>query len=761
LHTASSAIYGDAFTFEGSAVAFRLHLALSISVSAAALLAAGAAAAQEAGVTELEEIRVEGGGVGAGASAGGVPGVATNDGYVAKTTRSATKTDMPVHETPATINTVTQRQLEDQRPQNLQEALAYTPGVRGGTFGFDPRYDAFFIRGVDVTYTGVFRDGLRQFNSPNGLFRLEPYGLESISILKGPASAIYGASASAGIVDLISKRPTDYAFGQVEAETGSFDRLQGAFDFGGPANDEGTVLYRITGLARNADTERGNAVKDDRAFIAPAITFKPSDDTKLTVLAEFMDATTGGSAVFNNVYGPLFDKDGDPVFGPDVSGDGVPDQLSGTLGANRNFSPDARYNDFDQTQARIGYEFEHAFTDRLSVHQNLRFSGLNTNQEYSYFDDFGGYGNGLVKERNRALGVDTYLKAKIETGPASHTVLAGVDVGHLRYTSKQGVGPYVSADEAYFSDPDITTRQKQRQTITGVYLQDEISIDRWRLLLGGRHDWLDSSYSPNELAGAGTVKQKETALTGRAALSYVMPNGFTPYVSYGTSFNANSGTILDPDGAGPGQGSVAKPTKGETAEAGLKYDVPGYNASINGSLFWLKQVDGVIYDASSGANTQVQLDFRSRGVEIDARASLANGVQLIASYAYTETKILKLSELVEGNEISGIPNHAFALWAGYDFKAGAAKGLSVGAGVRYSGKSFGDDLNRPVIANKARAFVDAKAAYELENLDPKLKGLRLQVNASNLFDKVEQVCTAGYCYFDKGRQVIASVRYRW
>ncbi|MDR4305609.1 TonB-dependent siderophore receptor [Chelatococcus sambhunathii] len=734
-----------------------LRFALAATVSILPL----AAKSQEAGVTQLDTINVEGRG---GNGTSGTPGVATSDGYVAKTTRTATKTDLPVHETPATINTVTAKQLQDRNPQNLQEALAYTPGVRGGAFGFDPRYDSFFVRGVDITYTGVFRDGLRQFNSPNGLFRLEPYGLESISILKGPASAIYGASASAGIIDLISKRPTDYKFGEVEVQGGSFERKQGNFDFGGPLNEEGGVSYRITALFRDAETGLGKAVKDDRAFIAPSITFKPSDKTKLTVLAEFMDATTGGSAAYNNNYGLLFDKHGKPIFGPDVDGDGNPDQLTGSYGANRHFGADARYNDFNQKQGRIGYEFEHEFNDRVSVRQNLRYSGLNTDQEYSFFDDFGGFSNGLVKERNRAFGVDSYLKTRFDTGPASHTLLTGVDVGHLTYNSQQGVGPYLAPPaEPLFMDPALTTFNRQTQTITGVYAQDEIKLDRWRLVIGGRHDWLESKFGQefadvkkngDPKVAKSTLYEDEGQFTGRAALSYVAPNGFTPYASYGTSFNANSGTVVN--------ASVAKPTKGETAEAGLKYDVPGYNASINGSVFWLKQVDGVIFDVdSTGLNRQIQLDFRSRGFELDATASLANGLNLIASYSYTDTKILKLSQFTEGNEISGIPKHAFAVWAGYDFKSGPARGLSLGAGVRYTGQNFGDNLNRSVISNEARAFVDAKASYDFEYVAPKLKGVSLQVNASNLFDTVKQVCTSGYCYYDEGRKVIASVKYRW
>ena len=60
-----------------------------------------------------------------------------------------------------------------------------------------------------------------------------------------------------------------------------------------------------------------------------------------------------------------------------------------------------------------------------------------------------------------------------------------------------------------------------------------------------------------------------------------------------------------------------------------------------------------------------------------------------------------------------------------------------------------------------RAFVDAKVSYDFENLNPKLKGVSAQLNATNLLDKVEQVCSGGYCYFNEGRKVIASLRYRW
>ncbi len=688
----------------------------------AALVPAFQASAQPARVEQLDEIVVQG--EASRRTGSGAAGVIGNDGFVPKTTRTATKTDTPVLETPQTINTVTQRQLEERRPQTLTEALGYTPGVRTGGYGFDPRFDSFTIRGVDITYTGVFRDGLRDFNSPSGLFRLEPYGVESLSILKGPASSLYGASASVGIIDAISKRPTDTKFGEIEIQGGSFNRRQINFDVGGPANEAGTVLYRITGLLRNSNTSLPG-VPDDRVFIAPAVTFKPSEDTKLTILGEYMDSKTGGSTAYDNNYGTFTLKDGTVIFP--------------TVGAKRTILFNPAYNDFTQKQGRIGYEFEHKFSDTVSIHQNLRVSTLSTDEKFA-----GATYAGRVKEDLDAVSADTYLKTRLRTGAIDHTILTGLDIGRSSYRSRIGY------NFASIADPEMPYPTKQQQTLIGAYIQDEMKAGPWRLLLSGRHDWLASTYT---VPGGAPSKQDEGAFTGRAGLSYVTDLGLTPYVSYGTSFNANPGTVLN--------GGVAKPTKGEQAEAGVKYAVPGYNAFINASVFWLRQTDGIVYTVVDAVNRQTQLDFESRGFEIEANTSLGNGVSLQASYAYTDTEITKLSADTVGNQINSVPKHAFAVWAGYDVPYGPFSGLGIGAGVRYTGANFGDDYNRLIIRNSPTAYVDARLTYDFEKLNPRFKGFSAQVNAQNLLDKVDQVCTAGYCYFNQGRKVLASLRYRW
>ena len=203
------------------------------------------------------------------------------------------------------------------------------------------------------------------------------------------------------------------------------------------------------------------------------------------------------------------------------------------------------------------------------------------------------------------------------------------------------------------------------------------------------------------------------------------------------------------------------PTTGEQVEAGIKYDLPGRNMSLRAAVFSIRQENAVVYEVVQGINRQVQLDLRSQGFELEGIASLANGLSLQASYSYNDARILKLTPETVGNRLSSVPYHMASAWLNYTVQDGPARGLGLGLGVRYVGSSLGDNLNRPVLDNKPRTLIDASIRYDLENLNPQWRGLRLQVNATNLLNEMRQTCTVGFCYFDEGRKVIASLRYRW
>ncbi len=688
--------------------------------------------AQETGQTvKLKEIVVTG-----TADRGNAPGIQQADGYVVKSGRTAIKTDMPLHETAQSVSGVTQKQLQDRKPQNLLEALEYTSGVNTSQYGFDPRYDAFKIRGIDLTYTGVFRDGLRQANSPSGLYRLETYGLEGISILKGPAASLYGASSSGGIVDLITKRPTEDPLREIVLETGSYKRLHGAFDFSGPLNSDSTLLGRLTGVIRKADTEFGDFFKDDRVYIAPALTWQPDADTKLTLLGSYMDSVSGGTASYLNRYDPVTGK---------------------STGATHDFGGDPRFNDFRVKQGSAGYEFEHRLSDATVLHQNLRYSRLSNSYKY-VFDSYPGY----TEEKNNGLAADTYLETDLNTGAVSHKIITGIDLGRFAYTSNEGSGTQAFTPDDFYR-PALTNQNKQKQTQSGIYIQDQLQFDAWRVTLGLRHDWLQSDLTTGSFSGGFTdYARKDSETTGRAAVGYVLDNGLMPYISYGTSFIANPGVLQSNDKQNPLTGRhQAMPTTGKQIEAGVKYAVPDYNAYSNFAVFNIDQTNASIYETSSGVNEQIQLDMRSRGFEAEAGAILDNGLSLIAAYSYNDVKILRLTEATNGNVLNASPYHSASLWADYMVESGPLTGLGLSAGIRYTGSSFGDNTHTIALDNKPLILADAALRYDLVHLNPQLDGMQLQVNASNLLNKVRQTCSSGFCYWNEGRKIIASMRYRF
>lgn len=677
-------------------------------------LGAGSALSQEATVLETLTIEAES------------DATLVQDGYVGKQDRLGTKIDTPIAEIPQAISVITQDQIEDQKPRTLNEALGYTASANPNSYGFDTRYDAVFLRGFQAYYNGMFRDGLRQYNGPSAWFKTEPYGIEGITVLKGPASSLYGISGPGGIINVVTKRPKDVPFRETELLFGEHGRAQAGFDFSGPANEDATVLYRLTGLGRIAETALPG-YPDDKLYIAPAFTFQPDAGTSMTVLGELSRSVVGGTAAF---YNPA----------PGV----VSDLYEG----------DPAYNDFTQNQGRIGYEFEHRFNDLLTVRQNLRYTDVDADLEYSGHypvgTDLARYW-GHYTERARNFVVDNMAQFEFDTGAASHTAVLGIDYGWSDYEAFSGLG-YVSAAETAAAPVPFSGGQRMNQL--GVYAHDQVEWNDFTLFGSARYDWVDTK----SLDAARTeTSQKDEDLSYRIGASYRTEWGIIPYANYSTSFSPNIGLVYDDPASAIGR--VARPTVATQKEVGVKYEIPGYNAVVSAALFDIDQDDGVVFDASTNVNKQRQLDLNSRGFEIEANASLDNGFSFIASYTHSRVKILQGATGTDGKELSASPNDVVSLWGHYAVMSGPLNGLGLGAGVRYVGTSFGDDAN--TYTNEARIFADAAISYDFGARNPELEGLSLQINAKNLFDTQKQMCSAGYCYKDEGRSVFGSLRYRF
>ena len=116
--------------------------------------------------------------------------------------------------------------MDDRFSEQIEDTIAYTSGVTASPWGVDDRFDQFLIRGFDIGPYAVYRDGLPQKAIDFSGFKAEPYGLERVEVLKGPASVLYGSNEVGGIVNLVTKRPTKDPLYSAYASYGSFNTYE-------------------------------------------------------------------------------------------------------------------------------------------------------------------------------------------------------------------------------------------------------------------------------------------------------------------------------------------------------------------------------------------------------------------------------------------------------------------------------------------------------------------------------------------------------
>lgn len=641
---------------------------------------------------------------------------------------AATKTDTPIIETPQSISIVPRAFIEATGAQTMPQAVRYNAGITTGAFGFDPRFDQIYIRGFPVTTFGDYRDGLRQPFSAGLLgIRTEPYGLDRIAIIRGPSSVLYGQGPAGGLIDRISRMPGETAGGEVIATIGNNDVYQGAFDLGGPVDPEGRVLYRLTGLARDAGSEIPGA-PDNRLFFAPAVTFRLDPDTTLTLLGLIQQDESIASAAYYTRPGGR---------------------------ATRIRTDDPAFARFLQNQQQLGYRFEHRAAEWLTVRQNLRYSHADLSAGYLYGTGTsanGRYvsrGSAWLEESLEALGVDSQAEFRFMAGPFANTLLAGLDYQWQTSNFNLGFGSAPTLDlnnpvyGLFVPRPALTTRSRQTLNQIGLYVQDQIRIaENWIVTAGLRHDWTKTE-SLNRVTGLSTV-QDPSALTGRIGLVWLAPGGFAPYVNYSQSFQPTLGI----DRAG----NAFDPVRGEQIEGGLRYQLPDGQGMVTASLFQITVQNGL---ATDPLNTAFQIqagEQQSRGVELEASVNVAPGFDILASYTWQDVETTRGNPAEVGKRPVGIPEHLATIWANYRLPETILPGLRLGIGVRYTGPSYANVAN--TVSNDGYVMLDASIGYEIGPWRATLSG-------TNLTDEQATICQPGICYWAQGRTVLGSIGYRF
>ncbi|AKL13837.1 TPA: ferrioxamine B receptor FoxA [Kluyvera intermedia] len=652
----------------------------------------------------------------------------------------ATKLETPDIETPQSVSIVTRQQYEEQGATSVRQAVGYTPGVYANQIGASNRFDYIVLRGFsDGSLDNIYLDGLKMMGDTNSHSSLvvDPWFLDSIEVVRGPASVLYGRSSPGGIVALNTRKPSFDAGGEVKLFAGNNNQRGAAFDVTGPVDDNDRVAVRLTGMTRYADSQF-DPLKEERYALMPSLTWRITDTTRLDLMAYLHRDPEGGS------------HSGLPYEGTVVPHAGQ--KISNTF-----YEGEDDYDKYDRRENMVGYNFEHAFDSGWSVRQKLRYlhTKVNLNQVYAagWLNDTElnrGYSGS--DEKMNAITLDNQLDGSVETGPVNHRLLMGVDYQRRsnNVAGYYGAFPAIDAfNPVYGADPDYITQyssEKHKLEQTGIYVQDQMSLNKWRLTLGGRHDQVKVTNVNKLNDTSDTLDQGH--YSSRAALLYLFDNGFAPYVSYSTAFTPTSFTDEN--------GKILQPMKGKQWEAGLKFEPEGTQAMYSASVFRINQKNIATKEEPTDPYRSIG-EIESEGVELEAVGQLTDSLRLQAAYTYTDIRYKKSSPEEQGKRAVYAPRNQASAWLSYDVKSGPLDGLTVGSGVRYVNGITSDRQNTHTLPSYT--LVDLAVGYDLSKVG--LKGLSAQVNVNNLTDKsyIAACNSLSYCYFGAERSIVGSVSY--
>ena len=742
----------------------------ALSLLLPALLLAGAAQAQAtpdgaSEVTELDAVQV-------------------NAYRVTTHSSGATKTDTPIAEIPRSISVIAREELDARGAINLNEAMRYVAGVVLESTGQDNRYDDFRIRGFSAgSESGAMTvDGLRA-PPPGSAWnrgKIDTWNLDRVEVLKGPSAVMYGQVAPGGLVNQVSKTPEPGQRQVLQLGVDGHGTWSSAFDVGAGTGDD-RHLFRLVGRYADGGTQI-DTVEQQHWFLAPSYTFQVADKTRLTLLGYYQEDDGGSTYQFLPMDGTL-----------------VPTRYG--YMDNSTFIGEPEWNTWDATVWHAGWLLEHAFNDSWTFSQSARhmhvdslYRAIVTNQ--------GLLPDGRTQQRRQVMGlgdadtdgIDNRLVGTFSTGAADHTLLSGVDWRSGDWSADRHQGPRALPSDPRnprpidIFDPVYTGLPAGfpnsigmgggKSTQTGIYVQDQIALDKWRFTLGGRYDWYKDESWSQACSGTGTCQPrsatttlKNEAFSGNAGALYMFDSGFSPYLSYAESFEPSTRTALDSY-----DGHAFDPTRGKQWEVGVNYQPASFDGLVTLAAYDLRKKDDAIVDTdhdnvcgANGAGTCYISagETRVRGVELEARVTPVQGFSVIGAASHMDSELVRSGTAWEGKALAMVPDWMASLWADYTFQSGPMKGFSFASGVRHNGATLlvvsGIGIAGSGYPEKIPAYTLWDAAIRFDLSQVSQANLLMSLNIGNLADKrFVTTCTGiSSCWFGSGRTVTATARWEW
>ncbi|MCC5090723.1 TonB-dependent siderophore receptor [Xanthomonas campestris] len=636
--------------------------------------------------------------------------------YRALTVTGATKTEAPLRDLPISARVLDHSLLEDAGVTDLAGALDMASGITKAN-NLGGLWDSYSIRGFtgDPNFSSDYM--VNGFNASRGYNGLrDGANTQSVEVIKGPASALYGRGEPGGAVNIVTKKPLFDAQHSVDLSAGRFDSYRAALDSTGPLSE--TVAYRVNLMHKDQHSFR-DTVDSDATLLAPSLLWMPTPDTTvsyelelLRIHAPFDRGVTAIDGDANRLPASRFL--GEPGDG-DIDLHSTGHQVFAVHGLNQTWSLQggATYRD----SGMRGFSTEP---------WTLQADDRTLRRERRYRDYQG-----------RDIAARAELLGTLGSGKVSHHVLFGIDGNRFndsRYQlrARSAATPYsidVLAPRYGVAQPGRLapiTDTDERQQVWGVYAQDQIDLGaRWKALLGVRYDHYQQGIA-NRLR-ATTQQASDGVISPRAGLTVHLDDTLSLYASAAAGFRPNSGVGAN--------GQSFAPEKSRSLETGLKYVQPGEGLEATLAVFRIDKENVLSLDPADTSFSLPVGQMRSEGAELDLLGRLTPHLAASVGLAYTDSQVTRSSAaamgtgLAEGRRFPNVPRVSGNAFVNYAQPLSGTRSVAVGVGVSRIGERLGSVDSNTGFVLPAYTVWRLVGHYDLS------ERLRLYAKVENLADR--------------------------
>jgi len=657
---------------------------------------------------------------------------------------SASRLDLTVREIPATVEVIDQQTIRDQGYRTTTEVAQGAVGVTAGDGPGEP--GAFSMRGFSNSQINILYNGIK-IGPQNMTSRyMDTANLESVEILKGPASLLSGEGASGGAVNFVNKQPTS---GPVQNEAffswDSLNSFRSSYGSGGSTNVQG-LDYRfdisrssLNGFIDDTDTKTFN--------ISSQLNYKVSDNLKVWGAFEYKQdfsnaywgtplvpiAFSGPNATHGIVSGTYISNDNGTNLGP-ITIDGR------TLTTNYNVADN--YVQAKELWLRSGFELNinNDLTLKSQVYaydaqrqwQNSEVAAFNTDLNMVDRERF------YVAHNQQLFGNITDLTWNSRIAGMDNRMVTTVAVSNLDF-GRPGAANFPH-DDVPLVDPSaglygLLTTQNQTAVINNqaLSIEDRLKITQNFALIGGlRFEGIELGRNSTDVTGADKLgfpfSKTWTPLTGRIGYTWEAIPGMTFYSQYATGADVAANNIFLLTGTQP-----LNLTTSQTYETGLRQLFWDKKAEWSLSVYDIQRQN--VYAAAGGMTLNIAGQENATGVEIAAAVKPTTAWKFWGNFAYVDARYADYDFTggsFSGNAPPNVPQ--IVANAGVSYRFETRLPVELGLSARNVGNRFNSDGN--TVTMDAYTVADAYVFVDIpKSFFPAVDQTRVSFRVRNLFDR--------------------------